>query len=99
MTDIVERRLGPDRYVSFKGIDCAGNARRVMDDVRGHMAEAARTKTFWEHIRQRLAGGVGPKQDEMLFVHVYLNPIREMFEERKDSAALALLEQIEEECC
>jgi N(2)-fixation sustaining protein CowN len=99
MAEALNKETKTDRYVSFKGIDCAGNARRVMDYVRSHIDDAARTNVFWQHIQRRWSSGVGPKQDDMLFVHVYLNQIRELFEERNDLAALALLDQIEEECC
>lgn len=99
MAEALKKETKTDRYVSFKGIDCAGNARRVMDHVRRYMADPTQSNVFWEHIKRRMDIGVGPKQDDMLFVHVYLNQIRELFEEREDSAALALLDQIEEECC
>jgi N(2)-fixation sustaining protein CowN len=99
MAETPDKESRPDRYVSFKGIDCAGNARRVMDHVRAYMADPASSNVFWEHIKRRMDIGVGPKQDDMLFVHVYLNQIRELFEERGDADALALLDRIEEECC
>ena len=41
----------------------------------------------------------GPPPDDLFMVHCHLNQIREFFEERADAEALALLSQLEEECC
>ena len=41
----------------------------------------------------------GPPPDDLFLVHCHINQIRELFEERADAEALALLSLLEEECC
>ena len=89
-----------DRYVSFAGIDCAGNARRVLDHVDRNLAIPGRSKVFWEYFTQKRSGTAGsPHTDALLLVHSHLNEIREFFETWEDEEALALLDQLENECC
>lgn len=88
-----------DRYVSFAGIDCAGNARRLMESLDRHIADPAKNNAFWQYFNQRRYGGSGPRPDDLMLIHSYLNQIREFLESCADEEALALLQQIEEECC
>lgn len=88
-----------DRYLSFEGIDCDGNAARIMAFIDRHMAIPERKTLFWEHFAEKRAGKLGVKPDDLFLVHSNINQIRELFEEWKDEEALALLEQVEEECC
>ena len=89
----------PDRYRSFAGIDCAGNARRVIAAIDAHLALPGRRDRFWDWFDRKRQGGSGPRPDELFLVHSHLNQIREYFEAWGDEAALALLEQVEAECC
>ena len=41
-----------DRYVSFAGIDCAGNARRILDHVDRNLALPGRSNAFWDYLRR-----------------------------------------------
>ena len=60
----------PDRYVSFKEIDCDGNARLLMGMIRRHIDDPARTNAFWEYFKKKAEGGSGPKPDDLfLMVH------------------------------
>nr|WP_207186026.1 N(2)-fixation sustaining protein CowN [Rubrivivax gelatinosus] len=88
-----------DRYVSFSGIDCAGNARRIIETIDGHLAVPGRRDRFWEYFDRKRAGGSGPRPDDLFLVHSHLNQIREYFEAWDDAAALQLLDQVEQECC
>ncbi len=88
-----------DRYVSFKEIDCDGNARLLMEMIRRHIDDPARTNAFWEYFKKKAEGGSGPKPDELFLIHSNLNQIRELFESWDDEQALQLLDQIEMECC
>jgi N(2)-fixation sustaining protein CowN len=89
----------PDRYVSFKEIDCDGNARALMTMIRRHIDDPARSNAFWEYFKTKAAGGSGPRPDELFLIHSNLNQIRELFETWEDEEALAALDILEVECC
>ncbi len=89
----------PDRYVSFSGIDCDGNARRVMDCILRHVALPERNTAFWDYFLKKRAGGSGPRPDDLFLIHSNINQVRELFETWKDQEAMALLARLEEECC
>lgn len=88
-----------DRYVSFGGIDCDGNARMVMGHIERLTAQPERSNAFWEYFKKKRAGGSGPKPDDLFLIHSNINQIRDLFETCGDEAAMALLVQVEEECC
>lgn len=50
----------PDRYVSFAGIDCAGDSRRLIEAVLGHIDNPARTNALWEAFKTKLAAAADP---------------------------------------
>jgi len=88
-----------DRYLSFDGIDCNGNARIVMESIERHLAGAGQNGPFWEYFMSKRRPRSGPPPDNLFLVHCHINQIRELFEERADAQALALLSLLEEECC
>jgi hypothetical protein len=88
-----------DRYVSFNGIDCNGNASRVMALIERNMANSEKSGPFWDYFMAKRQPRSGPPPDDLFLVHCHLNQIREFFEERADAEALALLSKLEEECC
>lgn len=45
-----------DRYVSFDGIDCAGNARRIMELIDQHMLIPGHSNVFWEYFAKKTSG-------------------------------------------
>ena len=95
----------PDRYVSFKNIDCEGNSKKLMDLLRRHIDDPARSNPFWEKFKEKLALIGQPQQnagrslDELFLIHTYINNLYEIFETYDDQPALELLQQIERECC
>lgn len=89
----------PDRYTSFAGIDCAGNARRIMELIDRHLAIPERNNRFWAYFADKRAGKIGPPADDLFLIHSTVNQIRELFETWNDTDALRLLDQLEEECC
>ena len=89
----------PDRYLSFDGIDCAGNARRLMELIESNMPAAGKERSFWQYFMAKRQPRSGPAPDDLFLVHSHINQIRELFEDCGDAAALALLLQVEEECC
>jgi len=94
-----------DRYVTFKGIDCEGNSKRLMEMLRRHLADPQKSNPFWDKFLDRLAQVGRPQQnggrslDELFLIHTYINNLYEFFEEVEDDTALELLGQIERECC
>ncbi|MFZ2162953.1 MAG: N(2)-fixation sustaining protein CowN [Sideroxyarcus sp.] len=88
-----------DRYVSFDGIDCNGNASRVMAMIERNLAESEKNNPFWDYFTAKRKPRSGPPPDDLFLVHCHINQIRELFEERADAEALALLALLEEECC
>lgn len=88
-----------DRYVTFKGIDWAGNSRRLMEMIEAHLEDPAKNNAFMTYFMAKRAGGSGPKPDDLFLIHSNINQIREFFESCGDEEALALLFRIEEECC
>lgn len=92
-------RQKPDRYLSFDGIDCAGNARRLMELIESNMPAAGEERSFWQYFMAKRQPRSGPAPDDLFLVHAHINQIRELFEDCGDAAALALLLQVEEECC
>lgn len=92
MTDI-------DRYVSFKGIDCDGNADKLMEIIEHYAAKPSSYKAFWAYFLQKRTAKSGPDPDSLFLIHAHINSIREAFEEYEDTQALELLFWIEENCC
>jgi hypothetical protein len=88
-----------DRYVSFTGIDCNGNASRVMAMIERNLPHSGTSRPFWEYFMAKRKPRSGPPPDDLFLVHSHLNQIREFFEERADEEALTLLFKLEEECC
>lgn len=88
-----------DRYITFDGLDCDGNARRVMACIERNMQAAGQAHPFWTYFMAKRQPRSGPVPDDLFLVHSHINQIREFFEECADDAALALLTQVEEECC
>ncbi|AWI76310.1 N(2)-fixation sustaining protein CowN [Parazoarcus communis] len=88
----------PDRYVSFKGIDCDGNARRLMDILLRLRSEDPDEQTLLKLFKERRAATTGVRCDDLLLLASFVNPVRELFERHHDQEALDLLEQLEEQC-
>jgi hypothetical protein len=88
-----------DRYVSFLGLDCNGQAKRLMALLRPYMEDPARSNAFWALLARKLNPESGPRHDELFLIHAHLNTLRDQLENAGDDTALALLDQIEQECC
>lgn len=88
-----------DRYVSFVGLDCNGQARRLIALLRPYLDDPEKTNPFWQFFARKLAPESGPRHDELFLIHAHLNTLRDQLEMLGDDTALALLERIEVECC
>lgn len=92
----------PDRYVSFKGINCDDNAGRLIAAIRRHIDDPAKTNPFWERFKERLAAADAVRArtaDGLCLLCAHVCYIDELFEEHDDAAGLALLRKLEDECC
>ncbi len=95
----------PDRYVTYRNIDCEGNAKKLMTMLRKHIDDEEKTNAFWEKFKGLLdqigkpVENNGRQIDEIFLIHTYINNLYEIFEEYQDETALTLLDQIERECC
>ena len=88
-----------DRYKSFEGIDCDGNARKVMSLIERYAQEAGEGRAFWDYFMAKRSPRSGPKPDDLFLIHCHINQVRELFERHGDGESQALLVQLEEECC
>ena len=91
--------------MSFVGIGGDRNSRELINQLRRHIDDPAKSNRFWEQFKVKLARCGPPDEnggrclDELFLIHSYINNLRELFEQYDDASALALLEQIEEESC
>jgi hypothetical protein len=95
----VNGQKATDRYVSFQGIDCDGDARRIMECIERQLAIPGRGNVFWDYFMKKRAGGSGPRPDDLFLIHSNINQVRELFETWADAEAMGLLARLEEECC
>ncbi len=94
-----DSRIHIDRYTTFHGIDCAGNARRVMEFIERNTMTSGAPHPFLAYFLAKRTPRSGPAPDDLFLIHSNLNQIRELFEESGNAQALELLFKLEEECC
>ncbi|TCP40814.1 N(2)-fixation sustaining protein CowN [Rhodovulum marinum] len=86
-----------DRYVSFQGIDCDGNADRLMGMLARQMAT---TESRWVgYFEKKLAEKRRMGADNLHFIGSQVNTLSAFFAEEGDTEALDLLAYLEETCC
>ena len=88
-----------DRYVSFQGIDCDGRAQLILSYIEQYLNAPPHDSPWLDYFQQKLRDRASLGQDELHFVASQINNIQAFFEDYEDQKALALLEQVEEECC
>ena len=91
-----------DRYSSFSGIDCEGNAKIVVERVLALIALPEHANCFWDRFLLRLAeaGKLGArKADELCLACSHTYYIEELFERAGDEVGLTALRRLEDECC
>jgi len=80
----------PDRYVTFQGLDCDGNAEQILQHIQHCLALSH--KTSWQaYFRLKLEQREALGQDALFFVGSQVSQIRELFETYDETAALRLL--------
>lgn len=91
-----------DRYITYSGIDCEGNAKVVVERVLAITADPAKSNPLWERFKVRLqeAGKVGArKADELCLACSHTYYMEELFLEHDDTIGLEALSRLEDECC
>ncbi|MBB4302033.1 bisphosphoglycerate-dependent phosphoglycerate mutase [Rhodobium orientis] len=87
-----------DRYVTFKGLDCDGDADRLIARLKELSGRG--TGSRWEaYFTDKLAQNARMGQDHLFFVGAHVNTLRSFFEECDDADALELLDHLELNCC
>ncbi|MEF2070244.1 N(2)-fixation sustaining protein CowN [Consotaella aegiceratis] len=92
----------PDRYVSFKGIDCDANARAVIERVLMHIEDPEKSNAYWEQFKAKLEkaqDAANRQADELCLLCAAVSTMTELFEEHEDEEGLAILHKLEVECC
>lgn len=92
-----------DRYTSFAGIDCTANSLRLVEAIRRHIDDPAKTNKFWEAFKVKLAHAelepVKRKADQLCLLCSHVCYLDDLFEEHGDMEGLELLRVLEVECC
>ena len=89
-----------DRYITFDGIECDEQARRVMDCIRDCIETSREAPSSWSAYFERKLDEIARMgQDELFVVGSQVNYIRALFEEHEHRTGLDLLDRIEDECC
>ncbi len=88
-----------DRYVTFKGIDCDGRAKQLMQRIEALAAAPQASSPFWDYFLAKRTPRSGPKPDDLFLIHTNINQLYELFEQAEDETALAMLAWLEEHCC
>ncbi|WP_422127324.1 N(2)-fixation sustaining protein CowN [Vibrio hannami] len=88
-----------DRYISFCDIDCDKNADKLIEILDKHI-ECGNGHEKWQHYfsskrseQQRMS------HDNLHFIGNQINTLYSYLKDCNDEAALALLYQLEQECC
>lgn len=87
----------PDRYVSFVGIDCDGNADRLMGILVARMAGCG--SRWVDYFDKKLDEKRRMGNDNLYFIGSQVNALSAFFEEIGDEEGLAQLAHLEETCC
>lgn len=90
-----------DRYASFNGLDCEGQAERLLARVEMLIARPAVSNLFWQKFAAQVAlmrSGGGPNRDPLYLLHANVYYLRDLLEAHGGAEDLAALDLLEEEC-
>ncbi|MGY5453493.1 N(2)-fixation sustaining protein CowN [Agarivorans sp. MS3-6] len=88
-----------DRYVSFCGINCDGNADKLIEMLEQQLSSNGGAALWREYFARARQQQVKLAQDNLHFIGNQTNCLYEYFEQCNDEKALALLYKVEQECC
>ncbi len=88
-----------DRYVSFRGLDCAGCADRLMARVDAHLVQGDGEPRWRDYFRRTRAQQAQMRHDNLYFVGAQINTLHAYLESCGDEALLEMLAGLEHDCC
>ncbi|WP_114417924.1 N(2)-fixation sustaining protein CowN [Marinospirillum perlucidum] len=88
-----------DRYVSFCGIDCDRKADELIGRLQEHLPQLPEGDNWKFYFKQKFEQQEKMQYDNLFYIGCQTNTLYEFFEYVQDKDGLALLAQIEEECC
>jgi hypothetical protein len=91
-----------ERYVTFRGIDCAGNSAKVLKHVFAILKDGTNSNSFWDRFKERVKAAQDNQDrvtDELCLLCSHTYFIEELFEKHGDAEGLRHLKRLEEECC
>ncbi|WP_221801535.1 N(2)-fixation sustaining protein CowN [Oceanobacter mangrovi] len=88
-----------DRYVTFCGIDCDGNANLLIDMLNAHLQAGHGDPLWQEYFQQKREQQAKMNHDNLYFVGAQMNSLYSYLEQCEDEEALELLWRLEQECC
>ncbi|MGB1092890.1 MAG: N(2)-fixation sustaining protein CowN [Oceanobacter sp.] len=88
-----------DRYVSFCGIDCDGNAAELITTLDNHVQASDGDPRWVDYFQGKRKEQVERGQDNLYFVGSQVNALYAYLESCEDSEATDLLWKLEQECC
>ncbi|SHO56538.1 N(2)-fixation sustaining protein CowN [Vibrio quintilis] len=89
----------PDRYISFCNIDCDKNADRLIEILNVHLQAGHGGEPWLKYFQNKQQEQEKRAHDNLHFIGNQLNVLYKYFGDCEDEDALALLYQIEQECC
>lgn len=88
-----------DRYISFQGLDCDGQAERLLARIEMLIARPAVSNLFWQKFAAQIAAmRSGEGADPLYLLHANVYYLRDLLEAHGGSADLLALDLLEEEC-
>lgn len=90
-----------DRYISFQGLDCDGQAERLLARIEMLIARPAVSNLFWQKFAAQIAAmrsGQGANPDPLYLLHAHVYYLRDLLEAHGGSEDLQALDLLEEEC-
>lgn len=106
MCDCEKKIKADERYVTFKNIDCFGNACAVIDNLLRVLKTPENGNAYWEKFITKIPDAYYSRDSasdttQALLYLVCSNSsnIMELFENVEDEEAINALEKCEHECC
>jgi hypothetical protein len=88
-----------DRYVTFDGLNCDSNATLLIAAIHRHISTPGKAGRWGDYFTTKFTEQQRLGVDDLFFIGSQMNNLFEFFAACEDPEALALLYQVEQECC